>query len=164
MLDLDSSLTDANDADSTLTIAVTTVGNVTVTVDSSTHVVRFKAGINYNGTDSVSFTATDPWGHTATDTVVVQITPVNDPPVITSADLVAATEDIYFHYTALATDVDGPTLTWTFDQRPTWLLADADSAYGTPLEGASAPTQEKMAMALNDGSCLRLRPQYPDHV
>ncbi|MEE9464029.1 MAG: leucine-rich repeat domain-containing protein [Candidatus Neomarinimicrobiota bacterium] len=70
------------------------------------------------------------------DTFAVTVTPVNDPPEITSSATANATEDVYFHYTATATDPDGPTLTWTFDQRPTWLLADADSGYGTPQEGA----------------------------
>ena len=71
------------------------------------------------------------------DTLIVTVTvgSVNDPPVITSASIVEATEDVYFKYVASATDPDGPTLSWNFDRLPTWLSSDADSAFGTPLEG-----------------------------
>ncbi len=66
----------------------------------------------------------------------VTATPVNYPPAITSLDTASATEDVYFSYQALATDPEDSTIVFTIDQRPTWLDAAADSAFGTPLEGA----------------------------
>ena len=136
VLDLDTLLTDANDADSTLAITFTAGSDVSATVDSRTHVAILKAGADYYGTDSVSFTATDPWWYSATDTVVVQVISVNDPPVITSSATASATEDVYFTYVALATDAEDSTVTFTLDQLPCWLNWAADSAFGTPLGGA----------------------------
>ena len=68
-------------------------------------------------------------------TVTVNVTSVNDPPVITSAAAASATEDVAFKYTATATDVEDSTISWAFDLLPAWFSAQADSAYGTPLEG-----------------------------
>ncbi len=73
------------------------------------------------------------------DTLVVAVTvnPVNEPPEITSLDIASATEDVYFSYHALATDPEDSTIVFTFEPRPTWLDAAADSVFGTPLEGAA---------------------------
>jgi len=73
-----------------------------------------------------------------TDTLIVSITvsPVNDPPQITSLATALATEDMYFKYVATATDPEDSTMTFAFDRLPAWLAANADSAFGTPLEGA----------------------------
>ncbi len=71
------------------------------------------------------------------DTLIVAVTVMfmNSPPVITSSASANATEDIYFMYLAEATDPEDSTVTFAFDQRPLWLSANVDSAYGTPLEG-----------------------------
>ncbi|MFC1481593.1 FG-GAP-like repeat-containing protein [Candidatus Neomarinimicrobiota bacterium] len=73
-----------------------------------------------------------------TDTLIVDVTvtPMNDPPVITSLATASATEDTWFSYHATATDPEDSTITFTFDLLPSWLDAEADSVYGTPLEGA----------------------------
>jgi len=67
-------------------------------------------------------------------TVSITLTLVNDPPVITSAASVQATEDERFLYIAAASDEEDAPLDFTFDQLPSWLSADADSVFGMPLE------------------------------
>ena len=57
---------------------------------------------------------------------------VNVAPVITAFDTVSINEDARFVYYATATDPDGPSLTWSFINRPSWLASNADSIYGTP--------------------------------
>lgn len=59
----------------------------------------------------------------------------NIAPQITSLDTASATEDIRFLYHATATDPDGPSLTFAFINRPSWLTSDADSIFGTPHYG-----------------------------
>ncbi len=72
-----------------------------------------------------------------TDTLVVAVTvtPVNDAPVITSSSLTGATEDTPYYYRGTASDAEDSTLVWAFDRLPSWLLSNADSVIGTPLEG-----------------------------
>jgi hypothetical protein len=71
------------------------------------------------------------------DTAVVAVTvvAVNDPPQITSPDTANATEDEFFVYVASATDPEGSVPTLSFENYPVWMSVDADSIFGTPLEG-----------------------------
>ncbi len=62
------------------------------------------------------------------------------PPVITSADTVTAIEDIFFSYSATATDADGTQSLFVFRNLPHWLssfsmLPTNNSVQGTPREG-----------------------------
>ncbi|MFH1851995.1 MAG: choice-of-anchor Q domain-containing protein [Candidatus Neomarinimicrobiota bacterium] len=61
---------------------------------------------------------------------------VDDPPQITSAAAVTATEDIYFNYRVTAEDSDNAPLLITIEWLPGWLTFDSDSIFGTPREGA----------------------------
>ena len=71
------------------------------------------------------------------DTVVVSLMLglENDPPVITSADQDIATEDVAYQYAATAVDIDGPALTFSFNNLPAWFTANGNRVSGTPLEG-----------------------------
>lgn len=73
---------------------------------------------------------------------------VNDPPVITSASTVEATGGIYFKYTALFSDPDGPAGTLAFSDYPPWLTADGDSLFGTPPDGL---TDTAFLVIVSDG-------------
>jgi hypothetical protein len=93
-------------------------------------------GVPLEGTVDTSFRVIASDGE-LTDTLVVDVTvtPVNEPPLITSPTTANATEDEYFGYRAMATDPEDSTVTFTFDLRPGWLGTEADSVFGTPLEG-----------------------------
>jgi len=73
-------------------------------------------------------------------TVILKITSVNDPPVITSPDTATAIEDSLFIYKATATDVDGPYLTIKFCNYPSWLKPSGPEIRGTPLNGTQDTT------------------------
>ena len=68
------------------------------------------------------------------DTLIVSIivNPVNDAPEITSADSVTAIEGTPFRYRASATDVDGPRLTLSFADQPSWLTPSGPEITGIP--------------------------------
>src|SRR5215813_3073723 len=108
----------ANDVDNAgdqLTIKV--VGNAThgtVALDANGNVV-FTPAANYNGPASFTYTVSDGHGGTATATVNITVTPVNDAPVAAN-DTVAATEDTPLVLAPAAltgndSDVDGDSLT-----------------------------------------------------
>ncbi len=74
------------------------------------------------------------------DTLVVTITvaPANDPPQITSSATATATEDELFGYHATATDPEGNTVAFGFDNLSDWLtIVGGDSVAGTPGEGVT---------------------------
>ena len=102
--------------------------------DDGDTTIIYRPGADYFGPDTLKYVITD-GQYTDTASVYLIILPVNDRPVITSSATASATEDEYFRYVATADDPDWSTLAWVFNHLPTWLSADADSAFGTPREG-----------------------------
>jgi VCBS repeat-containing protein len=95
------------DAGETLSVASVTQGahgSVVVNADGS---VTYKPAANYNGGDSFTYTVSDGNGGTATATVVLTVTPVNDPPVA-RADSATVSEDGSVTVSVLANDDSGP--------------------------------------------------------
>jgi hypothetical protein len=88
---------------------------------------------------------------TRTDTLRVRlrVVPVNDAPVITSAALDTATEDVAFEYVATATDVDNVNLSYVYLNRAAWMVARGCTLTGTPTEGLADTT---VRLLVSDGS------------
>ncbi len=56
----------------------------------------------------------------------------NASPTLQSSFLDSATEAIHFQFLAISTDPDGPSISYSFINLPSWLSSNADSVYGTP--------------------------------
>jgi hypothetical protein len=72
------------------------------------------------------------WDHT---NFTITVSNTNDPPVITTTDIVNATEDVAYNVSYSATDVDiGASITWTFASNASWLNTLPENAlvYGLP--------------------------------
>ena len=70
---------------------------------------------------------------TATQTFTIAVTPVNDPPVITTTPATAATEDVAWSYAPAASDPEHGTLVWSISGKP-------DGMTFNPATGAMAWT------------------------
>jgi VCBS repeat-containing protein len=109
------------DGDSLTVIAVGPAGHGTVTTDGIT--VTYTPDPDWYGTDSFTYTADDGNGGTATGTVSMTVTPVNDPPV-SADDTYSTPEDTPLGVpgpTGLLgndTDVDGDSMTVVFVSGP----------------------------------------------
>jgi len=83
ILELDDFVSDVNDPDSTL-IWGWSPGEgeaiVTLSIDTTSHEAVFSAPENWNGVDLIVLTVTDPHQAWDMDTVMVVVSPVNDPP------------------------------------------------------------------------------------
>lgn len=103
----------ATDANSdTLTYTAATPANGTVVVSGST--VTYTPRANYSGADSFVVTASDGKGGTATQTINVTVTAVNDAPAFAATTQAVTTDEDVAKVIALAaTDADGDTLTYT---------------------------------------------------
>ena len=123
---------DPDNADSTLSFVFngTDYINASASVDS----ILLYAQSNWNGVDAIEVIVRDGSLSDTTSWRII-VNPVNDAPVITSADSVSATEDIHFKYIATAIDIEDSSITFSFDDLPCWLSSDADSVYGIPSEG-----------------------------
>jgi FtsP/CotA-like multicopper oxidase with cupredoxin domain len=120
-------------------IAVTQGTNGTVTTNGTT--VAYKPGLNFNGADTFTYTISDgqlPTPGTATGTVNVTVTPVNDAPVAV-ANTYAVNKQISFTIPASGVlandiDVDGNSLTAVQRSNPSGtvsLSADGSFTYTT---------------------------------
>lgn len=115
----------ANDstADTGETISISAVGTpnrggtASLTNDGK---ISYKPAANFNGTELVTYTLRDSRGGTATGTVTVTVTPVNDAPVATDDSAQVLTGTVARTVTVLSndTDIDGDTLTITAITQP----------------------------------------------
>ena len=99
----------------TVTLANSQNGTVTITVDGS-HLV-FTPATNFNGAMTISYTISDGHGGTASATVFVTVTPVNDAPVAT-AQTAEVLEDGTLAITLAGSDLDGDALTYAVTTPP----------------------------------------------
>ena len=77
----------------------------------------YKPSINYNGSDSFTFTAKDAVLTSNPAVVSFAISPVNDPPLALAQSL-TTTEDTALPVSLTGTDIDGDSLTYTISSQP----------------------------------------------
>ena len=104
------------------------------------------SGSPSEGTPDTSFIVIASDG-SLTDTmkVLLTITPVNDPPQITSSSTTMAKEDSQYVYRATASDVDGPRLSIQFAEYPSWLSPAGAEISGIPIDGCQDTTFKVIA-------------------
>ena len=108
----------ANDVDpdgDALRLVSATAGRLGTTAVRPDGLVRYSPARDAYGSDTFSYTVADARGLTATQSVSVTITAVNDPPAVTatvSSSSGTAPHDVTFE--ARGTDVDGDSLTYTW--------------------------------------------------
>ena len=110
----------ANDTDADgdeLSVSDVTQGaNGSVTINSD-NTVTYTPALNFNGTDSFSYTVTDTFGNAGTASVNVTISPVNDAPIANDANA-TTNEDEVVQIHLGASDVDNTDLTFFVVQSP----------------------------------------------
>lgn len=114
--------------------------------------VTYTPSLNYNGSDTFTYRASDGSGNSNTATVTLTVTPVNDAPVASNQS-VTATEDTSNEITMAATDIEGSPLTFTIITPPTLgslsVVAGNKVTY-TPSEGFHGT--DSFSFRANDGS------------
>ena len=108
-------------------LAVTGVTGVTSgsAVVNANGTVTFTPAPNFFGTAPFGYTISDGNGGTASAGVTVTVTPVNDPPQITSQPVTGATITQPYTYDVNAVDPEGDTLTYALTQAPAGMTIDA---------------------------------------
>ena len=115
-----------------LTVTQSTAGVVTVTPSASG--VSIASMLNANGQTTLTIIAINGRFRT-TSQVVVQITPVDDPPIlnVTTTDLVVAEDFAGTNTLATASDLEGDPITFTVIQSTTGIVSVTTSAAGVAL-------------------------------
>lgn len=88
----------------------------TVSINTTTGVARYTPAANYHGGDSFTYKANDGTADSATATVSITVTPVNDSPTANAGTTQTVNEGASVTLTGSGTDVDGDTLTYRWEQ------------------------------------------------
>ncbi len=108
-------LTNDSDVDGdSLTVTNVSANNGTVTINGD-NTLNYTPDVNFNGTDSISYTISDGNGGTATATVTVTVNGVNDAPVAVNDSISVGEDSINTIVSVLNndSDLDGDSLTVT---------------------------------------------------
>ncbi len=81
-INLDEFVSDPDNADSEMTWTYTGNTKLTVTIDDSRVATVTVSEPEWGGSETITFTATDPDGLSASDSATFTVSPVNDPPVV----------------------------------------------------------------------------------
>ncbi len=117
-VDLDEYVSDPDNTDAELSWTYSGTTNVTVSIDASTHVVTLGAAANWHGSETITFTCTDPGGLWDSTDLDVTVNSVNDDPWIdpTIPDMtVRGPAGLTYDLTQHEHDVEdsGTDLTWS---------------------------------------------------
>ena len=126
-LNLNDYVSDVDDVSSDLTWSVS--GNSLIIVIVVDSIATLSAPQDYNGSEQITFHATDSSGSTTSDGLLVTVTPVNDKPIITSDPITSGTEDAVYTYDVESEDVEDAARVYSLSQNPDGMAVDASSGF-----------------------------------
>ncbi|MEO5331243.1 MAG: Ig-like domain-containing protein [Magnetococcus sp. YQC-5] len=114
-------------------VTAPTKGTVKIT-NPATGAFSYTPNLNLNGSDSFTFKVYDGTSYSNTATMTVAITSVNDPPTITGTPPTKATPGVLYSFKPVAKDVEGDTMTFSIQNKPSWATFNANNGTlsGTP--------------------------------
>jgi hypothetical protein len=119
---LDNYVTDPDDPDEDLVWTYSGNSQLSITINANRRATISTPNPDWNGNETVTFRVTDPTGLFDTDNATFTVTPVNDPPQITSTPVTQDTVGNLYQYQVTATDPDlNDTLTYSLIQSPAFL-------------------------------------------
>lgn len=127
--------------------------------------VSYTPTANYNGSDSFVVQVSD-GEDTASITVNVTITPVNDLPVISGTPVRTVNQDVAYSFVPTATDIDTTdVLTFSITNKPIWASFNTATGAltGTPV-GADAGISGGIVISVSDGTATAALPSFDIEV
>ncbi len=106
---------------------------------------------DFHGADSFTYTVSDTGGLTATATVSITVTPVNDAPVADAASVTTA-EDTAVDIALTGSDVDGDALIFTVVSDPLYGTVSGNAPNLTYTAAADFNGSDSFAFMINDGT------------
>ncbi len=155
---LDDYVSDIQDPDENIAWTAEQLGttNLDITINSNRQFFVTPIDTEWSGSQTVVFTATD-LGRNGkyikfdTDTAVFTVTPVDDPPIITSTpDTQAAVGNAYY-YILTYIDVDDTSVTLSAVTKPTWLTFSETTGILSGTPGVSNQGENHVVLRAHDG-------------
>ncbi|MFZ4664325.1 MAG: tandem-95 repeat protein, partial [Caldilineaceae bacterium] len=121
------------------------------TISLSGNTATYTPTVNYNGSDSFTFTASDESLTATAATVSITVTAVNDAP-IASADSASVAEDGVITVTLSATDAEGDALTYAIGTQPAHGTVSVRGGTATYTPTANYNGRDSFTFTANDGN------------
>jgi len=151
--DLDNFVADDQDADRDITWTYSGNRELMVAIDHTSHVVKITTpGPDWNGSETITFTATDTGGLSDMGSAGFRVTAVNDPPVITSDPRTKANSNTLYTYLPSARDPENDALTWSLDSKPPNMTVDPATGAIAWTPTAGMITSEELKLKVADGN------------
>lgn len=157
--DIDNSLSEMSFTASSSNQNLIKDGAITLTPSETGVLVSLNPEVNKNGVAAITLNASD-GNLSASRTFDVTVQSVNDIPTVVSTTMADATEDVAYtvDLSTLFNDVDNDKLTFTFENKPTWLTFSGNQLAGTPSnENVGTAT---FFVTADDGSGGKVRQPY----
>jgi hypothetical protein len=106
---------------------------------------------DWNGIEQITFIATDPTSLSHSDDAIFTVTPLNDPPLITSSPISGATQGNLYQYQVTATDPDSnDVLTFALTTSPGFLSINTQSGLITGTPAANDTGLHNVSLRVED--------------
>lgn len=146
--------TDAESDTLTFEIVSSVSNGAISSFDTSNGTLTYTPDANFNGSDSFIYRISDGTGYTATKTITLNVTSVNDSPIYNDVST-STDEDTVLSSTYGATDVDGDTLTYSIQSNPSnGILSSLNTSTGyvTYTPNANFNGSDTFSLSVNDGT------------
>jgi len=140
-----------NDATSLTYTLVTNPSNGTLTTNPSAPAYSYTPNLNFNGSDSFTWRASDGTTNSNTATFTLTVTPANDAPVA-NAQTAIALEDTNTSLSLSATDLDGDALTYSIVTSPANGTLTGTGSLRTYLADSNYTGADSFTFKANDGT------------
>src|SRR5690606_37514936 len=132
-------------------LTAATEGTASASGTGKSKAISYVPAADFNGSDSFVVRVSD--GELHDDiTVNVTVEAVNDAPQITSTPSLSAAESVLYQYQASASDVDGPSATWSLLSGPAGMTVSAGGlVQWTPPENGADPWTANVQLQVSDG-------------
>jgi VCBS repeat-containing protein len=144
-------LTNDSDPDRDILIVLTAIANSGSVVIDSDQSLIYTPNLNFNGSDTINYIISDNNGGTASTTVSMTVTAVNDVPVITIANTLTVDEDNTQTLTFTFDDIDGDTVTATVSAQAENGVASVTGTTVSYIPNANFNGSDSFVLTLTDG-------------
>ena len=150
-ISLDNYVTDPDHPDDQISWSFNGNSQLNVSINSNRVATIGIPHPDWNGSEQITFIATDPTSLSHSDDATFTVTPLNDPPLITSAPITGATQGNIYQYQVTATDPDSnDVLTFSLTTSPGFLSINTQSGLITGTPAASDTGLHNVSLRVED--------------
>ncbi|MCK4793211.1 MAG: tandem-95 repeat protein [Desulfobacteraceae bacterium] len=136
-INLDDYVEDVDNSDGEISWTYSGTTELMVSIDASRIATISIPNVNWNGSEIITFTATDQASASNFDSATFTVIAINDPPTISGTTPTTVSEDSPYSFVPVASDVEEDPLTFSITNKPSWATFSTDTG-----ELSGSPTND----------------------